>query len=46
LSVSDAAQDRADVARFGPIPYIRKPSKLDEFLGPAMIFKTALKPEL
>ena len=33
LSSSDAQQDKADAARFGASRYIRKPSKLDDFLS-------------
>jgi CheY-like chemotaxis protein len=47
LSSSDAERDKADAARFGASRYIRKPSKLDDFLSLGLIFKSALlKPEL
>ena len=42
LSSSDAARDRADAARFGANRYIRKPSRLEEFLGLGAVFKAAL----
>jgi CheY-like chemotaxis protein len=46
LSSSDAQQDKADAARFGASQYIRKPSKLEEFLSLGLIFKAALaKPD-
>lgn len=46
LSSSGAEQDKADAARFGASQYIRKPSKLEEFLSLGLIFKAALaKPE-
>jgi CheY-like chemotaxis protein len=43
LSSSDAARDRADAARFGASQYIRKPSRLEEFLGLGAVFKAALE---
>jgi chemotaxis family two-component system response regulator Rcp1 len=42
LSSSDAAQDRADVARLGASRYIRKPSRLEEFLSLGAIFRETL----
>ena len=39
LSSSDAQQDKADAARLGASRYIRKPSRLDEFLGLGRIFR-------
>jgi len=42
LSSSDAERDKADAVRFGASPYIRKPSKLDDFLSLGSIFKAAL----
>jgi chemotaxis family two-component system response regulator Rcp1 len=41
LSSSDADRDRADAARFGASRYIRKPTKLDDFLNLGAIFKAA-----
>ena len=42
LSSSDAERDRADAARLGATRYIRKPSRLEEFLSLGAIFKAAL----
>jgi chemotaxis family two-component system response regulator Rcp1 len=42
LSSSDAERDKADAVRFGASKYIRKPSKLDEFLSLGAIFKAVL----
>jgi hypothetical protein len=42
LSSSDADPDKADAARFGASRYIRKPSKLDDFLSLGLVFKSAL----
>jgi CheY-like chemotaxis protein len=42
LSSSDAERDKADAARFGASRYIRKPSKLDDFLSLGLIFKAAM----
>lgn len=42
LSSSDAERDKADAARLGASRYIRKPSKLDDFLNLGGIFKAAL----
>jgi chemotaxis family two-component system response regulator Rcp1 len=42
LSSSDDERDKADAARFGASRYIRKPSKLDDFLSLGLIFKAAL----
>jgi DNA-binding response OmpR family regulator len=43
LSSSDAAQDRADAARFGATRYLKKPLLLKEFLNLGAIFKEALR---
>ena len=42
LSSSDDERDKADAARFGASRYIRKPSKLDDFLSLGSIFKAAI----
>jgi CheY-like chemotaxis protein len=42
LSSSDAERDKGDAARFGASRYIRKPSRLDDFLSLGAIFKAAL----
>jgi chemotaxis family two-component system response regulator Rcp1 len=42
LSSSDAERDRADAVQFGASRYIRKPSKLEEFLSLGLIFKALL----
>jgi chemotaxis family two-component system response regulator Rcp1 len=42
LSSSDAERDKTDAARFGASRYIRKPSRLDDFLSLGSIFKAAL----
>ena len=42
LSSSDAERDKAEAARLGASRYIRKPSKLDDFLALGAIFKAAL----
>ena len=42
LSSSDAERDKADAARLGASRYIRKPSRLAEFLSLGAIFKAAL----
>jgi CheY-like chemotaxis protein len=42
LSSSDAQQDRADAARLGANRYIRKPSRLEEFLSLGAVFKATL----
>jgi CheY-like chemotaxis protein len=42
LSSSDAERDKADAARLGASRYIRKPSRLEEFLRLGAIFKAAL----
>jgi chemotaxis family two-component system response regulator Rcp1 len=42
LSSSDAERDKAEAARCGASRYIRKPSKLDDFLALGAIFKAAL----
>jgi CheY-like chemotaxis protein len=43
LSSSDAAQDKADAARFGATRYLKKPLHLQEFLNLGAIFKDALR---
>jgi CheY-like chemotaxis protein len=43
LSSSDAAQDKAEAARLGANRYLRKPSRLDEFLGLGTVFKELLR---
>jgi len=42
LTSSDAQEDRADAARLGADHYIRKPSKLEEFLKLGAFFKQIL----
>ena len=42
LTSSDAAQDRADAARLGASRYIRKPSRLEEFLSLGALFRETL----
>jgi DNA-binding response OmpR family regulator len=42
LSSSDAAVDRAETTRLGASRYIRKPSRLDEFMSLGAIFKAML----
>jgi len=42
LSSSDSARDREDAKRLGVSHYIKKPSRLDEFLGLGEIFKALL----
>jgi CheY-like chemotaxis protein len=42
LSSSDAHADRADAARFRASGYIRKPTRLDEFLDLGAVFKETL----
>jgi DNA-binding response OmpR family regulator len=42
LSSSDAEQDRADAAHFGASQYLRKPSRLEEFLRLGAVFKATL----
>jgi CheY-like chemotaxis protein len=42
LSSSDDERDKADAAQYGASRYIRKPSKLDDFLSLGSIFKAAL----
>jgi DNA-binding response OmpR family regulator len=39
LSSSDAVQDKADAARLGASQYIRKPSRLEDFLRLGATFK-------
>ena len=43
LSSSDVAQDREDAARLGASRYIRKPSRLEDFLGLGAIFKEIIE---
>ncbi len=43
LSSSDAVQDRADAVRLGASRYIRKPSRLEEFLGLGAVFLEIIK---
>ena len=42
LSSSDEDRDKAEAARSGASRYIRKPSKLDDFLSLGAIFKASL----
>jgi DNA-binding response OmpR family regulator len=42
LSSSDTDQDRGEALRLGANRYIRKPTRLDEFIGLGSIFKAAL----
>ena len=42
LSSSDAQQDRAETLRLGASRYIRKPSRLEEFMSLGAIFKAML----
>jgi chemotaxis family two-component system response regulator Rcp1 len=42
LSSSDAERDKADAVRLGASRYLRKPSKLDDFLSLGLIFKAVL----
>lgn len=44
LSSSDAEADKADAARLGVSRYIRKPSRLEEFLGLGVVFRETLRP--
>ena len=39
LSSSDAQQDKADAARLGASRYLRKPTRLEEFMSIGAIFK-------
>jgi len=43
LSSSDAVQDKADAARLGASRYIRKPSRLEEFLKLGATFKEIIE---
>lgn len=43
LSSSDAHRDRADAVRLGATRYIRKPTRLDEFLRLGAVFKETLE---
>ena len=42
LTSSDAHQDRLEALRLGASQYIRKPSRLEEFLSLGAVFKAAL----
>jgi DNA-binding response OmpR family regulator len=42
LSSSDAPEDRVETIRLGASQYIRKPSRLQEFMNVGAIFKTML----
>lgn len=42
LGSSDAQQDRADTLRLGASRYIRKPSRLEEFMSLGAIFKAMI----
>jgi DNA-binding response OmpR family regulator len=42
LSSSDARSDKADALRFGASRYIRKPTRLDDFLALGAVFRDAL----
>lgn len=42
LSSSDAEQDRAAATRLGASRYLRKPSRLEEFLNLGVVFKEML----
>ena len=42
LSSSDAKRDLADAERLRASQYIRKPTRLEEFLGLGAVFKAAL----
>jgi DNA-binding response OmpR family regulator len=42
LSSSDTPEDRAETSRLGASRYIRKPSRLEEFMSLGAIFKTML----
>jgi len=42
LSSSDSLRDKEDARRLGVSEYLRKPSRLDEFLGLGAIFKAIL----
>jgi len=44
LTSSDNQKDKDDVAEYNPSIYIRKPSKLDEFMKLGVIFKNFLYP--
>ena len=44
LTSSDSQKDRDDVATLRPSLYIRKPSKLDEFLHLGAVFRDSLHP--
>jgi DNA-binding response OmpR family regulator len=43
LSSSDALQDKADAARLGASRYIRKPSRLEDFLALGATFKEMIE---
>ena len=42
LTSSDSVRDREDAARLGASRYLRKPSRLEEFIGLGAIFKAML----
>jgi DNA-binding response OmpR family regulator len=42
LTSSDARKDKDDVAPFAPLHYLRKPSKLDDFLTLGALFRQIL----
>lgn len=44
LTSSDSKRDRDDLASFSPSLYIRKPSKLDDFIDLGAVFKRSLYP--
>lgn len=44
LTSSDSQRDKEKVATFGPSQYIRKPSKLDDFVELGAVFKQILYP--
>jgi DNA-binding response OmpR family regulator len=46
LSSSDTAQDRADAGRLGASLYVRKPSRLDDFLRIGGVLREMLRPPL
>ena len=43
LSSSDALQDKADAARLGATRYIRKPSRLEDFLALGATFRAIIE---
>jgi DNA-binding response OmpR family regulator len=44
LTSSDSQKDKDDVAPFAPLHYLKKPSKLDEFINLGALFKQILHP--